>query len=40
VKKTLSFSNKPKGGEIMKNTKNKMDEKYEMNAIFYGVNSI
>ena len=40
MKKTLSFSNKPKGGIMMENTRKKMDEKYEMNEILYGVNNI
>jgi len=40
VKKTLSFSNKPKGGMIMENTIKKMNEKYEMNEDLFGVNNI
>ena len=40
MKKTLSFSNKPKGGMKMESTRNKMNEKYEMNENLFGVNNI
>ena len=40
MKKTLSFSNKPKGGKMMKNTRKIMYEKYEMNEILYEMNNI